>query len=212
MNLPIALYVPNLLCYARILAAFLGMNFARRQPALAVGVWIFSASLDLFDGMLARALNQSSSLGVLLDIVADITLRSVTWIAATMAEPSHGPVAGLVISLEWTTMVATQLHAAQSGSHWKKQRENDPWLVRSIFANNFRRPLGIWAIYGLFSSGLFAFGTHHQTIVDAIPYFEFFKYLAYSGRLLSSIVEIWLTLGYVKLVIERDSEAPKKAS
>jgi phosphatidylglycerophosphate synthase len=208
---PVALYIPNLLAYARIILAFVGLHFADTRPRLAVGTWIFSASLDLIDGILARALHQTSSLGILLDIAADNVLRTTIWVATATTDQLR-LVACIVISLEWITMLATQLHATQSGTHWKATRENDPWIVRAIFANNFRRPMGIWTIYGLFTAGLFAYMTPHKDHFEMIPYFNTFKYLAYSGRVLSSLVEIWLTLGYLGLVIERDTTASKKHS
>ena len=65
MPLPIHLYIPNLLGYARIILAFVGLHLSDTQPGAAVVTWIFSATLDLFDGILARKLDQCSKLGVL---------------------------------------------------------------------------------------------------------------------------------------------------
>lgn len=205
MPLSVALYIPNLLGYARIISAFIALHFSTTHPQLAVGTWIFSASLDLIDGILARVLNQCSSLGVLLDIVADNVLRTTIWVAAGTTDQLRF-IACVMISLEWCTMLSTQLHAAQSGNHWKLARENDPWIVQAIFANNFRSPLGIWTIYGLFCAGLFAYMTPHKERFEMIPNFDIFKYLAYSGRILCSLVEIRLTLGYLGLVIEQDKK------
>jgi CDP-diacylglycerol--inositol 3-phosphatidyltransferase len=210
MSLPVVLYIPNLLGYARILLSFVGLHFSPTNPGLAVGIWIFSASLDLIDGILARALNQTSSLGILLDIIADNILRTTVWIAASVDDPSYRFVACVVISLEWTTMVSTQLHATQSGTHWKASREKDPWLIKKIFADNFRTPIGTLCIYGLFFSALFAYGSQHEELVEMIPFFNVWKYLAYSGRLLSMCVEGWLVMGYLGLVIERDEKVSVK--
>jgi phosphatidylglycerophosphate synthase len=211
MTLPVALYIPNLLGYARINLAFLGLHYSQTKPVLACLIWIFSASLDLIDGILARALNQCSSLGVLLDIGADNILRTTTWMAAS-AEGSHQLVAALLISLEWTTMVCTQLHATQSGNHWKESRENDPWLVRAMFANNFKTLLGAWCVYGLFSAGFFAYASHHQVFAENIPLFDLWKYLAFSGRGITVLAELWLCKGYLSLVIERDTEARSEST
>lgn len=205
MTLPVPLYVPNLLGYARILLAFAGLHFSATNSRLAVSIWIVSASLDLIDGILARALNQTSSLGILLDIAADNILRTTTWIAAAVADPSHQLIACLVVSLEWTTMISTQLHATQSGSHWKSTREEDPWFLKAIFANNFRTPLGTWCIYGLFCSGLFVYASQKTELIEMLPYFHWWKYLAYFGRGISAIVEVWMIRGYLSLVVEKDN-------
>ena len=208
MSLPVIFFLPNLLGYARILLSFVGLHFSSNNPRLAACIWIFSASLDLIDGILARALKQTSSFGVLLDIVADNVLRSSVWIAASAADPSYRVVTCVVISLEWITMLSTQMHAAQSGTHWKKSREKDPWLIKKIFAHNFRTPLGMWCICGLFSSPLFAYCSQHDDkLVEIIPLYYVWKYLAYSGRLLSFCAEGWLVMGYLGLVIEQDENS-----
>ena len=74
-----------LLGYARIILAFVGLYYSPIDPVLTLAIWILLALLDLMDGMLARALDQCSSLGVLLDIAADNLLRTTTCIAAAAA-------------------------------------------------------------------------------------------------------------------------------
>lgn len=219
MALPVALYIPNLLGYLRIILAFVGIWYASAEPGKALVIWIFSASLDLIDGILARKLQQTSSLGVLLDIAADNILRTVSWVAAAMASVSNDSGTGdsrwvvlaacLLISLEWTTMVCTQLHTTQSGNHWKGSREKDPWLIQAIFANGFKTPLGSLCVYGLFGSSLFAFGTNYQHICDIVPYIRFWEYSCYTGRAISLLAEVWLVLSYISLVIEKDTEAAR---
>ena len=215
-SLPVALYIPNLLCYARIVFAFVGLHFCDSSPVSAVLCWIFAAILDLFDGMLARKLNQCSSLGVLVDIMADNILRTIVWLAAAIQEPSsYRLVAALVICLEWTTMVCTQLQAAQSDSHWKQQqaspKQKEPWwFVQKIFENNFKTPFGTICIYGLFSASMFAYATPHSILVESIPFFVYWKYAAYFGRACTSIAELWLCQSYLSLVIEKDMQAKTK--
>lgn len=207
MAIPVPLYVPNLLGYVRILLSFVGLRLSTTNPFLCVAIWVVSASLDLIDGILARALNQKSYFGVLLDISADNILRTTIWVAAASSDSFYAMGTCIIVSLEWMTMVSTQLHATQSGSHWKSTRENDPWLLKAIFSNNFRNPLGALCIYGLFSSGLFAYGSCHKELIEILPLFTFWKYLAYAGRCISIIVEIWMIRGYIGLVIEQDTES-----
>lgn len=209
MPLPIPLYIPNLLGYARIILAFVGLHLSDTQPGAALVTWIFSATLDLFDGILARRLDQCSSLGVLIDIAADNILRTTVWVAVA-EESSYGLLVSIVISLEWITMICTQLHATQSGTHWKTQRENDPWLLKQVFANNFRRPLGCLVVYGLFAANLFIYISQHPELeekaVKIIPIFTFWKYAAFCGRAISMLIELWMCKGYLSLVISRDLE------
>lgn len=211
MPTPVALYVPNLLGYARILLAFCGLYFFSTSPVWAVACWIIAAILDLFDGHFARKLKQCSTFGVLVDIAADNALRTLVWISAAIQAPlSYSLIAGFLICLEWTTMVCTQLHAVQSKSHWKLSRDQDPWLVQRIFANNFKTLFGGLCIYGLFSAGIFAYASHHQIFADNIPFYYYWKAAAYCGRGFTALGEISLCKSYLSLLIENDMEERKK--
>ena len=228
MRLPVALYIPNLLGYARIALAFGGLQFAVSDPVLAVALWIASALLDLFDGILARALRQTSRLGVFLDIAADNILRTVVWVAAAAASlDAHSSlyafissityqrqihqvtVSCAVICLEWTTMVSTQVYAAQNSQHWKEARGKDPWIIQSFFSGNFRNPLGFLGVYGLFAANLFAYGCYHPVLYENIPHYDAFMNLAYAGRFLSAIIELWFCGSYFSFLIESDK--PQKS-
>lgn len=209
-QLPVFLYIPNLLGYARILLAFYGMYLSHDLPVQAVLIFIVSASLDLFDGILARMLHQTSSFGVLLDIAADNILRTCGWIAAASCPDATSVLqtfAAAIVCLEWTTMLSTQLHAAHSQQHWKEERCNDPWLVRALYANGFKNPIGAVSMYGLFSASLWTFGMFHSELYDNIPYYSAFQYLAYFGRALGCCVELWMIKGYLSLVLENDGKA-----
>ncbi|CAJ1947033.1 unnamed protein product [Cylindrotheca closterium] len=208
MATPIPLFVPNLLCYLRIILGFSGLYVSHSMPILAVFFWVASAILDAFDGYFARKLDQCSSLGIVLDIVADNILRTVVWLAAAIQEPaSYSLAASVFISLEWTTMVCTQLHAVESKSHWKQSRGNDPIFVRSMFANNFFSVYGGFCIFGLFTANIFAYATHYPVFANLIPYFHHLKYAAYCGRCCTALAELWLCKSYVSLLIDRDLKA-----
>lgn len=213
MHVPVVFYVPNVLCYARILLAFGGLFFLESDPATAVLVWILSAFLDLFDGILARLLCQTSSFGVFLDILADNVLRTVVWVAAAAASSNSYPVlclASFIVVLEWTTMLCTQLHAGLNADHWKKNRDNDPKIVQAFFASNFRNPLGLLGIYGLFASNLFLYASHHEMLFEKVPYFWSFLYLAMLGRAIAMGVEVYLCFKYFGLLLEKDSQKRQK--
>jgi phosphatidylglycerophosphate synthase len=210
MSMPIVLYVPNLICYARILLAFGGLHCSNSSPVWAVSCWITAAILDLFDGLLARKLNQCSTLGILVDVAADNILRTVVWLSAAIQDPSsYSFVAVFCICLEWLTMACTQLHAVQSESHWKLSRERDPWLVRRIFANNFKTFFGGLCIYGLFFVSIFAYASHHPIFADNILFYDFWKYAAYCGRGFTALAELWLCKSYLSLLVEKDMNERK---
>ena len=261
MSIPVAFYVPNILCYARIVLAFVGLYcaiaslpatftgdidtnnntglYAAPSPGLCIWIWILSAFLDLFDGLAARRLMQCSKFGVFLDILADNILRTATWTATAIvavlstisdSQSQSGEnwrsttivlVACGIVCLEWATMLCTQLKSAEDGRHWKaqngsmasnngagqggnRQQEEPPVLVSAIFRNNFRSPLGILSIYGLFSCGMWTYGSHIPQIRNVIPLFDWWWFMAVVGRLLSILVEIWLCSSYLWLVLSDD--------
>ena len=267
---PVVFYLPNLLGYARITLAFVGLHYAiaslpatftserndsgvgaTPSPGLCIWIWILSAFLDLFDGLAARRLNQCSKYGVILDILADNILRTVTWVATAMIavlsevleiDEFHADagekskqiikwksaatmvtLACGIICLEWVTMLCTQLKSAEDGKHWKAQnelsregdkcaskRDEPPKLVSTIFRNNFRSPLGALSIYGLFSCGLWTYGSYIVQIRETIPYFQWWWALAVLGRLLSVRVELWLCLRYLRLILSEVQEDESK--
>lgn len=106
-------------------------------------------------------------------------------------------------------MVATQLHAAAHGEHWKSARQEDPWLIQVFFANNFRNPLGTLGIYGLFSANLCAYSSAHAVLYERIPMFVLLKNLAFLGRAISMLIELWMCAGFISVVLNKDSAAKK---
>jgi phosphatidylglycerophosphate synthase len=228
MSLPVVLYVPNVLGYLRIVLAFVGLYFAVvNQPVFAVVSWILSSIMDLFDGIAARVLQQTSSFGVFLDIAADNLLRTTVWLAVAMVSfqyeqkqqflhhYSHEPSLTLrsvavpmlsccIICMEWITMVSTQVYAASNGVHWKNARSQDPWMIQFFFRNNFRNPLGFLGIYGLFAANLFMYGSYHPVLYGNIFCYDTFMYIAFAGRLLSLLIEIWFCCSYISFLLSND--------
>lgn len=242
-RLPVYLYLPNLLCYLRILLAVVGLYEAAVQSQVgqgsvfAVWVWIASCGLDAIDGPLARRLQQSSRLGVLLDICADNILRTCIWIAAAVAAVSASSysstanatshdkstssqssgatgvvlVAAFIIALEWMTMVSTQVHAAADNSHWKTARAQDPWFIQFFFRNQFRNPLGILGLFGLFAANLFTYGAHYAVFYERIPGFSVWLTLAFVGRGLSVVCELYFCYSYLSFIVQKDHADKEQA-
>ncbi|KAH0583964.1 CDP-diacylglycerol-inositol 3-phosphatidyltransferase [Termitomyces sp. 'cryptogamus'] len=70
------LFVPNLIGYSRILLAGLSLHFMSYHPKYCTLLYVVSCLLDAVDGQAARALNQTSKFGAVLDMVTD---RFVYW-------------------------------------------------------------------------------------------------------------------------------------
>eukprot|EP00189_Rhodosorus_marinus_P006009 CAMPEP_0113967254 /NCGR_PEP_ID=MMETSP0011_2-20120614/8817_1 /TAXON_ID=101924 /ORGANISM="Rhodosorus marinus" /LENGTH=165 /DNA_ID=CAMNT_0000980095 /DNA_START=186 /DNA_END=680 /DNA_ORIENTATION=- /assembly_acc=CAM_ASM_000156 len=141
-KLPVWLWVPNVIGYLRIVLVILAISIYGIERK--VGFWVcygLSFILDAFDGKAARRLNQTSEFGAFLDVAIDIASRGLL---SCRAYPVTGP---LVLALEG--LVFTVNH--RLGKDWKAVvLESSPWIVREIFRNGFRTPLGALAVSGLF--------------------------------------------------------------
>ncbi|XP_032183758.1 CDP-diacylglycerol--inositol 3-phosphatidyltransferase isoform X1 [Mustela erminea] len=67
----IFLFVPNLIGYARIVFAIVAFYFMPCCPLTASSFYLLSGLLDAFDGHAARALNQGTRFGAMLDMLTD---------------------------------------------------------------------------------------------------------------------------------------------
>lgn len=227
---PITLYIPNLICYARIVLSFFSLLQSNRSsPCLLVSLWVIASVFDLIDGKIARKFNQCSNFGALLDITSDNILRGSVWLATVTA--SCGNVWNLilalfVISLEWFTMVATQLQSQKENLHWKSRQcassaengctnaDSIPLFVKLVFKNNFVNPLGFLAIYGSFSSGMWLYAYYHRDQFLWIPFFDAMMYFSFTGRFVAFFTEIWLCADFLNRVLDEDraTKLEKKSS
>ncbi|CAH1231220.1 CDIPT [Branchiostoma lanceolatum] len=67
----IFLFVPNLIGYGRIILALVAFYYMPYNPIIGSICYIISGMLDAVDGYAARALNQSSRVGAMLDQLTD---------------------------------------------------------------------------------------------------------------------------------------------
>mmetsp|Transcript_36159 Transcript_36159/g.35111 ORF Transcript_36159/g.35111 Transcript_36159/m.35111 type:complete len:88 (-) Transcript_36159:469-732(-) len=70
-GIPIPLYFSNIVDYIRLLAILVSWKFAYSDPEIFAVLYISSYSLDVVDGILARAFNQCTYFGAQLDIFTD---------------------------------------------------------------------------------------------------------------------------------------------
>ena len=218
----VLLYVPNLMGYLRIFLAFQGYQAAmQNQHSNALNMWIAAAILDLFDGIVARRLNQCSQFGALLDVIADNILRSIVWISIIMEvaehdDTSHGKrcIWTAILFLEWITMLCSQCKSQDK--HWKDMTQKEhPFWVQAVFRNNFRTVPGILTIYGLFIAPL---GTYVMYADEIWPkellsdrYISYLLSASYVGRMMAASVELWICFDYTCHVINSDNTQDNKS-
>jgi hypothetical protein len=109
----VAIWLPNILTYLRIAAVPLVVGLliygGEVNRWIALGIFIAAAITDFFDGYLARIWQQQSSLGRMLDPIADKLLIASVLLAVTYA----GQIAGLHI---WAAVIILCREILVSGS------------------------------------------------------------------------------------------------
>jgi phosphatidylglycerophosphate synthase len=170
---------------------------------------MLSASLDLFDGILARRLGQTSQLGILLDIVADNILRTSVWMAVAIQQPNYAVIASLLIATEWCTMM---VNSTSKEHHWKDGHQQ-PWWVKQVLSSNFKSPLGVLAIYGLYGSNLWLYVTiaipgwqDTTTSPLTIRLLDALALMAHLGRIVAWTVETYMIYYHVASIVQQDME------
>ncbi|KAJ8364357.1 hypothetical protein SKAU_G00131880 [Synaphobranchus kaupii] len=114
----IFLFVPNLIGYARIVLALLAFYLMPCCPLPAVVCYLLSALLDAFDGHAARALNQGTKFGAMLDMLTDRCTTMCLLVNLALLYPSYTFFFQLSMSLDiashWLHLHSSMMKGASS--------------------------------------------------------------------------------------------------
>jgi CDP-diacylglycerol--inositol 3-phosphatidyltransferase len=129
----VTLYIPNLIGYLRIALALYAFAVAFTRPWHTLVAYLLSFICDELDGRFARMLNQTSTLGAVLDMVTDRTATSGLLVLLAMRYPSFHMLFISLIFLDvfshWFQMYSTLLMGG--GTH----KTGRSWLVRLYYSN-----------------------------------------------------------------------------
>lgn len=134
------LYVPNMIGYARILLLGCSFYFILKDYRLALGLYGLSYTLDAFDGLAARLLNQSSLFGSVLDMLTDRV--STMCLLMTIGHLYSGYIFVFQILLaidivsHWLHFFSANLQGKQSHKS-SFDRETTNHLMRLYYENKF---------------------------------------------------------------------------
>ena len=137
MSGSVFLYVPNLIGYVRVFLAVVAVVYAFDNYKLTVAAYTASQLLDALDGYAARALEQSSVFGAVLDMVTDrISSNILLMILAIQSGKSgyllYAGLAALDYASHWYSMYASVFVGA--ASH-KAMTPSRPWLLRIYYGS-----------------------------------------------------------------------------
>ncbi|MED6238124.1 hypothetical protein ATANTOWER_009603 [Ataeniobius toweri] len=126
----IFLFVPNLIGYARVVLALLSFFLMPCCPWPAVFCYLLSALLDAFDGHAARALNQSTKFGAMMDMLTDRCATMCLLVNLSLLYPSYTFLFQLSMCLDiashWLHLHSSTLKG--SGSHKTIDLSGNPVL------------------------------------------------------------------------------------
>ncbi|EJU05448.1 hypothetical protein DACRYDRAFT_74661 [Dacryopinax primogenitus] len=127
------LFVPNLIGYTRILLAALSLHFMPYHPRYCTVLYCLSCLLDAFDGMAARALNQSTKFGAVLDMVTDRCTTACLLCFLSSAYPSFATVFQFLITLDFSSHYMHMYSSLTTGSKSHKLVTSDVSWVLSVY-------------------------------------------------------------------------------
>jgi CDP-diacylglycerol--inositol 3-phosphatidyltransferase len=131
MALPVYLYVPNIIGYVRIALNFIALRYAVSDYSAFLACYALSALLDAADGFAARALNQSSMFGGVLDMVTDRTATACLCVVLAHLYPAYLLHFCALITLDifshWAHVCASVLKSDST------HKSSSNWIVRMYY-------------------------------------------------------------------------------
>lgn len=129
------LYVPNLIGYARVAACLYAFAVAFTNPVHCVAAYFLSFVCDELDGRFARMLNQTSTLGAVLDMVTDRLATTGLLLVVSLSYPALqlGSISLIFLDIfsHWFQMYAS----LAGGATTHKDVKSRSWLVRTYYKN-----------------------------------------------------------------------------
>jgi CDP-diacylglycerol--inositol 3-phosphatidyltransferase len=127
------LYVPNIIDYFRIIFMFVAYIYADSDPYVFFFCYAISQILDMFDGIAARALRQTSKFGAMLDMVTDRCSTVGLLVVIAQRYPQWTLYCHIFIWLDIFSHWAHMLATISSGSESHKNIKDGPWLLRKYY-------------------------------------------------------------------------------
>lgn len=134
----IFLFWPNIIGYIRIVLAFASLYYMPLHPRTCSFLYSVSCLLDALDGYAARAFDQSTRFGAVLDMVTDRCTTSCLLVFLSSAFPRWAIVFQGLIALDFAShyihMYATMVVGGADSSH-KNIDKSQSWLLNLYYTN-----------------------------------------------------------------------------
>ena len=141
-RLPVVLWAPNLLGYARVAFLLFAMAEKDKTSLASLRLLFASLALDYFDGPCARALNMCSQFGDLLDHFCDHA--TMAWLVYITSPASSYGVLNNAVSVVCNLFIAMGFMLVKG--HYFKHAASANWITSTVEANNYWNLLSLlWA-------------------------------------------------------------------
>ena len=127
------LYIPNLIGYGRVILAFVAYTIYKTRPIVFVSAYALSQILDMFDGKAARAFNQATKFGAMLDMVTDRCSGIGLMLTLSQLYPEYTLVCHFFIWLDVFSHWCHMLAQLGSGRESHKLVSSGPWLLQYYY-------------------------------------------------------------------------------
>jgi len=137
-GLSVWFYVPNLIGYVRVILSLSALLLSNTAPLLFVVCYGLSELLDSFDGYAARALDQSTRYGAVLDMVTDRSSTAMLLVVLTHYYPDWTRTFALLIALDLTSHYAHLYSSLSKGLTSHKHTDVKMFrLLRLYYGNKY---------------------------------------------------------------------------
>ncbi|KAG7452593.1 CDP-diacylglycerol-inositol 3-phosphatidyltransferase [Guyanagaster necrorhizus] len=132
------LFVPNIIGYVRVILAAVSLHYMSYHPIYSSILYGISSILDVADGYAARALNQSSKFGAVLDMVTDRCATSCLLCYLASAYPTYAVLFQFLIALDFSSHYMHMYSSIITGSSSHKLVTSDVSRILWLYYNDRR--------------------------------------------------------------------------
>ncbi|QRW14465.1 CDP-alcohol phosphatidyltransferase [Ceratobasidium sp. AG-Ba] len=130
------LFVPNLIGYTRVILAGISLHYMGTHPGTCTLLYGVSCLLDAVDGQAARALNQTSKFGAVLDMVTDRCTTSCLLCYLASRYTSYATLFQMLITLDFSSHYMHMYSSLVTGSKSHKAVTSEVSRILWYYYNN----------------------------------------------------------------------------
>lgn len=132
----IFLFVPNLIGYSRIILALISFYYMPFNAWVAASLYLLSGLLDAFDGHAARALNQCTKVGAVLDMVTDRCATAALLVVLAQFYPKYQFIFQFLIVLDISShWVQVNSNLLAGNLNHKVVAESGNWFLKLYYTS-----------------------------------------------------------------------------